>query len=103
MDNAFEWDETSDGLCSEEEWPYAAKRHHFFGCKINQAKCIVVPNTKVESFEDIEDSTVGLKTALSKQPVSVAIDASGVCNVVHDIFCFGVICLLSVYLTLPHF
>jgi len=77
MDNAFEWDETSDGLCSEEDWPYAAKRHHFFGCKINQAKCIVVPNTKVKSFEDIEDSTVGLKTALSKQPVSVAIDASG--------------------------
>jgi len=77
MDNAFEYDESADGLCSEEDWPYAGRRHHFFGCRINKAKCSVVNNTKVSSFKDITPSTVGLKTALSQQPVSVAIEASG--------------------------
>jgi len=77
MDNAFEFEESALGLCSEEDWPYVAHRHHLFGCRRYQAKCTVVPNTSVKSFEDIEPSTVGLKTAISKQPVSVAIDASG--------------------------
>jgi len=77
MDDAFTFAETSDGFCTEEDWPYVAHRHHFFGCKLGKAKCTVVPNTNVTSFEDVHPSAMGLKRALSKQPVAVAIEASG--------------------------
>ena len=80
MDNAFEYDESADGLCSEEDWPYVGHKHHIFGCTRYKAKCNIVNNTKVLTFEDITPSALGLKTALNKQPVSVAIEASGVCR-----------------------
>jgi len=77
MDIAFKYDESSEGLCLEKDWPYAHRKHHFFGCHFGKKKCTVVPQTKVESYVDVAHSSLALKTAISKQPVSVAIMASG--------------------------
>jgi len=77
MDNAFTFGESVDGFCSEEDWPYAMHRHHLLGCRHFKDLCTVVPNTRVKTFEDITNSTLGLKAALMIQPASVAIQASG--------------------------
>jgi len=77
MDNAFEFDESTEGLCSEEDYPYAMHRHYFFGCKRFASQCIPVKNTRVQSFEHVHNTTNGLKRALMKQPISVAIEATG--------------------------
>lgn len=77
MDTAFTFGESVDGFCSEEDWPYAMHRHHLLGCRHFKDLCTVVPNTRVKTFEDITNSTLGLKAALMIQPASVAIQASG--------------------------
>ena len=78
MDNAFQFEESTDGFCSEEDWPYAMRRHILFGCRRFKSKCTVVPNTKVSSFVDIQNTTESLMKAISIQPVSVGIQASGI-------------------------
>ena len=85
MDIAFKYDESSEGLCLEKDWPYAHRKHHFFGCHFGKKKCTVVPQTKVESYVDVAHSSLALKTAISKQPVSVAIMASGVRRITRDL------------------
>ena len=77
MDNAFTFGESVDGFCSEEDWPYAMRRHHLLGCKHFKDRCTVVPNTRVKAFEDITNTTLGLKGAIMIQPLSVAIQATG--------------------------
>ena len=77
MDTAFTFGESVDGFCSEEDWPYVMHRHHLLGCQHFKGLCTVVPNTRVSSFEDITNSTEGLKWAIMNQPVSVAIQATG--------------------------
>ena len=77
MDNAFEFAESTDGFCSEAAYPYAMRRHHLKGCRYFKDKCTVVPHTRVSSYRDITNTTEGLMEAISIQPVSVAIQASG--------------------------
>jgi C1A family cysteine protease len=48
MDNAFKFDEKSGGLCSEEDYPYAAEQHST--CFTN---CTDVPGTIVKTFIDV--------------------------------------------------
>jgi len=76
MDNAFAFDETVEGLCTDEAWPYVLHRHWFMGCKRFSAQCTPEPDTKVSLFIDIANTTDALMRAISYQPVSVAIDAS---------------------------
>lgn len=78
MDNAFKFEEGMDGFCSEDDWPYEMHKHHLHGCKHHKKKCVVVPQTKISSFTDISHTTSSLMKAISIQPVSVAIQASGI-------------------------
>lgn len=72
MDNAFKFDEKSGGLCSEEDYPYKAKRNP--SCNTT---CTDVPGSIVESFVDVPPgSEKDLLAAIAMQPVSIAIEAS---------------------------
>jgi C1A family cysteine protease len=75
MDNAFQFEESQKGLCSYEDYPYVGHEQLFFGCTLNSAMCTVQPHSKVIRFTDVDHSVDALKAALSKQPVSVAINA----------------------------
>lgn len=74
MDNAFNWIEKNGGLCTEEEYPYTSGDTKTAGdC---QTSCDVVGNSAVTEFTDVHSSSdVDMMTALSKQPVSIAIQA----------------------------
>lgn len=74
MDHAFAWIEKNGGLCSEFDYPYVSGETKTGGTC--QKKCKVVVNSKVTGFVDVEPSSdVAMKTALSQQPVSIAIEA----------------------------
>jgi C1A family cysteine protease len=72
MDNAFEFAEKND-ICTEETYPYEAKQHKkctTSGCKVG------LPKGGVVGFKDVEpDHDDSLEEALTKGPVSVAIEA----------------------------
>lgn len=76
MDNAFTYDENSKGLCSLKDYPYVGYKHIFFGCSQYSAECKPQPFTKVVKYEDVAHTEPALKEAISKQPVSVAINAA---------------------------
>lgn len=79
MDNAFIFDEREGGLCSEEDYPYAGRKHWLFGCSKYKSQCTDVPHTEVKTFVDVpKNSTSALMKAIAKQPVSVAIEADKV-------------------------
>jgi cathepsin L len=71
MDNAFKFDESISGLCSEEDYPYTASD----GVDCLSSECTPVPGTVVKEFVDVPHSPCALKKALSQQPVSIAIQA----------------------------
>lgn len=73
MDNAFNWINKNDGVCSEEEYPYTSGV-----TKSSQScsKCKNEINTDIIDFKDItQNSDDAMMSALSLQPVSVAIEA----------------------------
>ena len=74
MDHAFTWIEKNGGLCSETDYPYVSGETKTAGtCK---KTCKVVENSKVASFVDVTPSSdIAMMTALSQQPVSIAIEA----------------------------
>lgn len=74
MDNAFSWIEKNGGLCTEADYPYFSGDTKSPGdCKTS---CEVVGNSAVTEFTDVHSSSdVDMMTALSKQPVSIAIQA----------------------------
>jgi len=74
MDNAFSWIKKNGGLCSESDYPYVSGTTKTAGtCKTT---CHVNSNSKVLSFVDVKpNSDSAMMEALSKQPVSVAIEA----------------------------
>jgi C1A family cysteine protease len=74
MDNAFSWINKNGGLCSESAYPYVSGDTKTAGTC--QKSCSIVANSKVTSFVDVTPSSdSAMMTALSKQPVSVAIEA----------------------------
>jgi len=85
MDNAFLFDESSPGICSEEDYPYVARKHRIFSCHVNKNDgehhlfprhpCDPIEHSRVKTFVDIEPTLDALVKAISKQPVSVAIQA----------------------------
>merc|ERR1712232_660054 len=75
MDNAFLFDENSTGICSEEDYPYAGRKHWLKGCAVKKGLCTPVSHTRVDTFIDVENTVDDLVAAITRQPVSVAIEA----------------------------
>ena len=71
MDNAFKWVEDNGGICSEDSYPYDSGQGQSASCH----SCKVVNGSKVVSYVDVKNSTSALAEAVSKQPVSIAIEA----------------------------
>ena len=71
MDNAFKWIENNGGLCSENSYPYDSGDGQSVTCHT----CKSVNGSKVVGYVDVENSTASLAQAVSKQPVSIAIEA----------------------------
>ncbi len=74
MDNAFAWIKKNGGLCTEEDYPYVSGNTRTSGTC--QDGCDIVYGSQVQSFYDVPPSSdEDMMTALSNQPVSIAIQA----------------------------
>ena len=75
MDNAFKWIISQKGLCSEEDYPYFSGETNNRGeCASN--KCTNVEGSAIITYYDVSPSSDdAMMTALSKQSVSIAIQA----------------------------
>tara|TARA_B100000963_G_scaffold361923_1_gene400918 strand:+ start:4549 stop:5907 length:1359 start_codon:yes stop_codon:yes gene_type:complete len=71
MDNAFKWIEDKGGLCSEDSYPYDSGQGQSSRCHT----CKAVNGSRVTNYVDVQNSTDALALAVSKQPVSIAIEA----------------------------
>jgi len=75
MDNAFKWISKNGGICSELSYPYVSGETTKSG--VCEKICSSVKNTNIQSYVDvIPSSDDEMMNALSKQPVSVAIQAN---------------------------
>ena len=74
MDNAFTWIKKNGGLCTEEDYPYVSGTTRTSGTC--QTTCSLVQGSDITSFYDVPPSSdEDMMLALSKQPVSIAIQA----------------------------
>lgn len=74
MDNAFAWIEKNGGLCTEDDYPYNSGNTRTSGTC--QTTCQVVSGSDITSIYDVPpNSDEDMMLALSKQPVSIAIQA----------------------------
>jgi len=74
MDNAFSWIDKNNGLCLESDYPYVSGTTMTAGTCVKSCKNVV--GSDVVKFVDVESaSDLAFSTALSQQPVSVAIEA----------------------------
>jgi C1A family cysteine protease len=73
MDNAFKWIENNDGLCTENDYPYVSGNGVVPTCI---STCDEVKGSGIVNFYDVKPSDdTAMMTAISKQPVSIAIEA----------------------------
>uniref|UniRef100_A0A7R9U8K6 Peptidase C1A papain C-terminal domain-containing protein n=1 Tax=Pinguiococcus pyrenoidosus TaxID=172671 RepID=A0A7R9U8K6_9STRA len=70
MDYAFEYAKENGGLCSLDSYPYIG-----FEETCESSKCTPVPGTAVDSWVDVQPTESALMSAVTKTPVSVAIEA----------------------------
>merc|ERR1712038_1445329 len=71
MENAFKFDESAHGLCSEADYPYLASDGHL--CSPN---CTKVNGTAVADYIDLDESDKhGLIASIAMQPTSIAMEA----------------------------
>jgi C1A family cysteine protease len=71
MEDAFKFEESQNGLCTEEEYPYLATDDS--ECSTD---CTKVPHTQVKDYLDIEEGDKhGLIASIVLQPTSIAMDA----------------------------
>lgn len=74
MDNAFNWIGKNDGLCSESDYPYVSGTTKTAGTC--QSSCSNVQNSRIINHVDVHPkSDNDMMSALSQQPVSIAIEA----------------------------
>jgi len=74
MDNAFSWIEKNGGLCVEREYPYVSGTTKTEG--VCETSCSINKKSVISGFVDVlPSSDNAMMTALSKQPVSIAIQA----------------------------
>jgi len=74
MDTAFEFDEEGRGMCTEEDYPYEAKKQ-----STCTKDCDPVADTLVSSFTDVKPGDYyDLKASIALQPTSIAIQADQV-------------------------
>lgn len=74
MDSAFSWIEYNNGLCAEEDYIYTSGDTKSAGTCIQGCDNIV--GSKIQSFVDVPPSSdADMMDALTKQPVSIAIEA----------------------------
>lgn len=74
MDNAFNWVGKNNGLCTESDYPYVSGITKTPGTCAKS--CKNVAGSDIYSIVDVDSaSDLAMMTALSKQPVSVAIEA----------------------------
>jgi len=71
MTVAFYYVKHSDGLCTEEAYPYEEKTEG--NCRAS--RCARVPDTKVAAVGVVTRSEEGLRSVLAQQPVSVGIQS----------------------------
>lgn len=75
MDSAFSWISQNGGLCSEQDYPYVSGTTQKAGTC--QTSCKLVSGSKISKYTDVTpNSDNAMMTALSQQPVSVAVDAT---------------------------
>ena len=74
MDNAFTWIKKNGGLCTEQDYPYTSGTTKSGGqC---DKTCDIVEGSQITGFMDVpKNSDDAMIQALSKQPVSIAIQA----------------------------
>ncbi|CAG9317085.1 unnamed protein product [Blepharisma stoltei] len=73
MDYAFQYVK-SKGITSEDKWPYGSGGGNYIECDSSLEKDSVL---KISGFQDVEpESKDALMGAISKQPVSVAVEAT---------------------------
>ncbi|CAM9239818.1 unnamed protein product [Discosporangium mesarthrocarpum] len=70
MDYSFHWIQQNRGICSEEDYPYTAASGFCM-----KSSCKTVPGTDIAKWVDVEPTEEALMEAVTKQPVSVAIEA----------------------------
>jgi KDEL-tailed cysteine endopeptidase len=74
MDSAFSWINHNDGLCIESDYPYTSGDTKTSGTC--QTTCTNDPKSSIKTFVDVKPSSDNdMMIALSKQPVSIAIEA----------------------------
>ena len=76
MNNAFDWIINREGLCSEDDYPYSSGLTKKRGdC---ESSCNNVVFSDIERYYNVESSSDdAMMSALSRQPVSIAIEADG--------------------------
>jgi len=73
MDNAFKYIESAGGLCTEDEYPYKAKKQYFH-CSSGTSGC--TKNDPISSYTDVpSNNRAQLEAAVCEGPVSIAIEA----------------------------
>ena len=71
MDDGFQYIIDNGGICTEKEYPYVGEDGR---CNVQDHRCN--KTVTISSFEDVESNNENaLKTAVSRQPVSIAIEA----------------------------
>lgn len=74
MDNAFSWIIQNGGLCSESDYPYVSGTTKTSGSCSNT--CFLIKKSAILDFVDVSPSSEdAMMNVLSKQPVSIAIEA----------------------------
>jgi cathepsin L len=75
MDSAFSWMKKNGGICTESGYPYTSGTTKKAGT-CNQSKCTKDSKSAPVSYTDVtKNSDSALASAITKQPVSVAIEA----------------------------
>jgi hypothetical protein len=76
MDHAYRYDEDVSGLCALSDYPFAYRRHWFYGCSRYMPYCTPLSYTRVSRFVDVNGTERDLMAAIATQPVSVAVIAA---------------------------